>query len=62
MLPEALDNIRQPFTLLEEKIDSLTEKIDQIISWQREDSAAKQHGINPGKMAGEQSNDKEGVP
>ena len=62
VLPEALDNIRQPFTLLEEKIDSLTEKIDQIISWQREDSAAKQHGINPGKMAGEQSNDKEGVP
>lgn len=62
VLPEALDNIRQPSTLLEEKIDSLTEKIDQIISWQREDSAAKQHGINPGKTAGKQSNDKEGIP
>jgi hypothetical protein len=57
VLPEALGNIRQPFTSLEKKIDNLTVKIDQIISRQTEDSAAKQHEIDPGKTAGKQSND-----
>lgn len=59
VLPEALDNIRHPFTSIERKIDSLTAKIDEMIVGRIEDSLTKQHGIKPDEMAGKQSNDKE---
>ena len=57
VLPEALDNIRHPFTSIEGKIDSLLGKIDEMISGQTEDSSAKRTDLC--ETAGKQSNDKE---
>jgi hypothetical protein len=56
VLPEALDNIRQPFISLERKIDNLTEKFDQLNSRQIKDSLTMKHGSDPNEMAGKQSN------
>ena len=58
VLPEALDNIRHPFTSIESKIDSLTGKIDEMIAGQTEDSSAKRTDL--GETAGKQSNGKGG--
>lgn len=57
VLPEAFDNIRQPFTLIEKKIDNLTGKIDQMIDQKIEDSAAKQQGTHLSETADIQSDD-----
>lgn len=60
VLPEALDNIRQPFKSIERKIDDLMEKIDQLTSQQIEDLVVMKHRNDPCEMAGKQSNDKGG--
>jgi hypothetical protein len=57
VLPEALDNIRHPFTSIERKIDSLTGKIDEMIAGRTEDSSAKRTDLC--ETASKQSNDKE---
>jgi hypothetical protein len=59
VLPEALDNVRHPFASIERKIDSLTEKIDEMIAGQTGGSSVKHHGIDLGETAGKQSNDKD---
>jgi hypothetical protein len=61
VLPEALNNIRHPFTSIEGKIDSLTGKIDEILAGQTENSAAKRRGDDLGETASKQSSDKRGV-
>ena len=60
VLPEALDNIRQPFKSIERKIDDWMGKIDQLASRQIEDSVVMKHRNDPSEMAGKQSNDKGG--